>query len=198
MPYNISTEGMEELEKMLQQAGDAAQGAASAGLFEGAKVIADAVSGAVRSIATSPFKYAANGKKRQPSPEEKAILAAAPKGVAKFKKSGGSVDTSVGFSQSGYAKITWNHARSGVRTKYKMGFAGRAVSSTSTEGKNSGMSAKPVPVIANAINSGTSFMEKQPFFRQAVSRNRGKAQKAIEDKLLKMIEESMQRKNGGT
>lgn len=197
MPYNISTEGMEELEQMLEQAGDAAQGAASAGLFEGAKVIADAVSGAVRGIATSPFKYAKGGK-RQPSPEEKAILEAAPKGVAKFKKSGGSVDTSVGFSQSGYARITWNHARSGMRTKYKMGYGGMATASTSTEGKSTGISAKPIPVIANAINSGTSFMEKQPFFRKAVSQNRGKAQKAIEDKLLKMIEASMNKKNGGT
>ena len=28
---------------------------------------------------------------------------------------------------------------------------------------------KPVPLIANSINSGTSFMKKQPFFRRAVN-----------------------------
>ena len=180
MAYKVSTTGMTELEQMLREAGKAAEGAASAGLYEGAGVIADAVSGAVRGIATSPFKYAAGGKKRQPSPEEKAMLEAAPKGVAKFKKNGVSVDTSVGFSQSGYARITWNHARSGMRTKYKMGYGGRATASTSTEGKSTGISAKPIPVIANAINSGTSFMEKQPFLRKAFSQNKNAALAAID------------------
>ena len=120
MPYRVSTEGMKELEQMLRDAGNAAQGAASAGLYEGAGVIADAVSKAVHGIAAVPFKYAAGGNKRQPSQEEKAILEAAPKGVAKFKKTGVSVDTSVGFNQAGYAAITWNHARTGARTKYKV------------------------------------------------------------------------------
>ena len=192
MPYRVSTEGMKELEQMLRDAGNAAQGAASAGLYEGAGVIADAVSKAVHGIAAAPFKYAAGGNKRQPSQEEKAILEAAPKGVAKFKKTGVSVDTSVGFNQAGYAAITWNHARSGARTKYKV----REGKAKQAKYANGGTSSKPVPVIANAINSGTSFMEKQPFFRKAVSQNSGKAKKAIEDKLLQMIEASMNKKGG--
>ena len=39
---------------------------------------------------------------------------------------------------------------------------------------------KPIPVIANAINSGTSFMKPQPFFRQAVEQSAGAAAAAIE------------------
>lgn len=38
---------------------------------------------------------------------------------------------------------------------------------------------KPIPLIANAINSGTSFMRKQAFFRRAYNRNKDKAEQAI-------------------
>lgn len=41
---------------------------------------------------------------------------------------------------------------------------------------------RAVAQIANAINSGTSFMEKQPFIRKAVSSARTRAFKAIADK----------------
>ena len=39
---------------------------------------------------------------------------------------------------------------------------------------------KPIPQIANAINSGTSFMKPQPFFRKAVETSAGAAAGAIE------------------
>jgi HK97 gp10 family phage protein len=45
----------------------------------------------------------------------------------------------------------------------------------------------PIPKIANAINSGTSFMKKQPFFRKAVSSGTGKAS----EKIIKKIEEAI-------
>lgn len=55
---------------------------------------------------------------------------------------------------------------------------------------------KPIALIANAINSGTSFMKKQPFFREAVARGTPKATekicKAIEEKYEKLI-----KRNGG-
>ena len=38
----------------------------------------------------------------------------------------------------------------------------------------------PVPLIANSINHGTSFMQKQPFLRKAFSQNQGAAVAAIE------------------
>lgn len=40
----------------------------------------------------------------------------------------------------------------------------------------------PIPLIANAINSGTSFMQKQPFFQKAVNTGGKKATKAMTDK----------------
>lgn len=38
---------------------------------------------------------------------------------------------------------------------------------------------KPIPLIANSIESGTSFMKKQPFFRKAVNKAKGSAQAKI-------------------
>lgn len=47
----------------------------------------------------------------------------------------------------------------------------------------------PIPKIANAINSGTSFMKKQPFFRRAVASGTGKASAAIAKKIEEAIDE---------
>ena len=94
---------------------------------------------------------------RLPSPEEKAVLLNAKKGVAKFKHKKDSVDTSVGMQNSGYGEIK-----------------GKRV---------------PVPLIANAINSGTSFMKPQPFFRRAVETRAGAAGAAIEAGIESRLEE---------
>ena len=40
---------------------------------------------------------------------------------------------------------------------------------------------KPIPLIANSINSGTSFMKKQPFFRKAVNSGSKKAMQVMKE-----------------
>ena len=55
---------------------------------------------------------------------------------------------------------------------------------------------KPVPLIANAINSGTSFMKKQPFFRRAVSNGTQKATDAIVKTAEAKIEEIINQSGG--
>jgi len=157
MAYNIQVDGVDELMSKLGKLADGGLGIAAQGLYEGAGVMADKVSRSVQGIATEPFKYVKNGKKRKPSPEEKAILANAKMGVAKFRKDGISVQTSVGMQSSGYAQL--------------------------------GSKTKPIPQIANAINSGTSFMDKQPFFRKAVSSGRAPATAAIESKIKEEFDE---------
>ena len=159
MAYKVSTSGMDKLTQMLKNAGEAAHDIAAESLYEGAGVMADAVTRAVDSIATEPFQYAAGGHKRLPSPEEKALLESAEKGVAHFRDDGGSVQTSVGLNATGYGQIK-----------------GRT---------------KPVPMIANAINSGTSFMTKQPFYRRAVSQSKGTVLSKIEDGIKSRIEKLM-------
>lgn len=157
MPFFIQVEGTDELISMLSKLEDRGADIASQALYEGAGVMADAVSGAVQGIATKPFRYVFNGWKRLPSPEEKALLANAKHGISKFKKDGAHVQTSVGMQNSGYGQL-----------------AGRT---------------KPVPLIANAINSGTYFMTKQPFFRQAVAGASPAAAARIEEEIQKRVEE---------
>lgn len=147
MAFSIQITGMEELIRAFNKLPEKAEEVAAKALYDGAGVMADSVSQAVQGIATEPFKYAAGGRKRKPSPEEKAILSNAKKGVAKFRKNGVSVQTSVGMQNAGYAELN---------------------------GKT-----KPIPLIANSINSGTSFMQKQPFMRKAFSKNNA-AKAAIE------------------
>lgn len=147
MAFKFEVTGIDELINKMSKLEDNGADIAALALYEGAAVMADAVSQAVQGIATAPFRYAKGGRQRLPSPEEKAILMQAKKGVAKFKKTKVRVDTSVGMQKAGYATLK-----------------GKTV---------------PIPKIANAINSGTSFMKKQPFFRKAMAKS-GAAAAAVE------------------
>lgn len=157
MAYSIQVTGLDELLQKLEKLPETADKVAAEALYEGAGVVADQVSRAVRGIAVEPFRYAAGGRTRYPSPEERAIVEGAPKGVAKFRRDGTSINTSIGFQNAGYAVL------------------GRKV--------------KPVPLIANSINSGTSFMKKQPFLRKAFSQSKSKATATIEAGIQKRLEE---------
>ena len=156
MAFRLEVNGVDDLIRKMDKIADKGVECASLALYEGARVTADAVGGAVENIATEPFRYAGSGQKRKPSPEEKAVLTGAKHGVAKFRKGITKVDTSVGYQNSGYGQIN-----------------GKTV---------------PVPLVANAINSGTSFMQKQPFIRKAFSQSKGAAEAAIENKLREELE----------
>ena len=83
----------------------------------------------------------------------------------------------------GIAKFDKNGAE--VKTSVGYGNAGYAM-----------LKGKPVPIakIANSINSGTSFMHKQPYVRMAKNKASKKATdaiaKKIQDRLDKIIEEN--------
>lgn len=145
MAITMQVEGLDKVENMLRRLGDQAEGVAARALYDGAGVMADAYASAASSIEAAPFRYAVF-QKRPPSLEEKAAVQGKT-GIAKFDKNGSEVNTSVGFSGSGYVTIA---------------------------GKQ-----KAVRKIANAINSGTSFMEKQPVFRKAARTAAGPASAAI-------------------
>lgn len=167
MAIKARVEGAKELREMLKVLGDKAAPAAKRGLYDGAGIIADAMNKGAREIKTAPFKYAAGGQMRLPSPEEKAaVLASDGAGIAKFKDNGRTVSTSIGFGRAGYADIN---------------------------GKR-----KPIPLIANSINSGTSFMKKQPFARKAVRTSRKAASDAITQTIVDEIEKITENKREGT
>lgn len=146
MARQMQVDGMEEISRMLEQMEESAPAVAAQALYEGAKVMREAIQEGAEAIRTEPFRYERNGT-RLPSPEEKEIVVAAGVGVAKFDKNGSEVDTSVGYRNAGYAEL--------------------------------GGKTKPVPQIVNAINSGTSFMQKQPFVRKAERNGRQRAEAAI-------------------
>ena len=161
MPMTISTDGMEELGRMLAQLGNKAQDVASGALFDGAGVVADVMRAAVNSIAAEPQRRKnrppAKTPARLPTPAEKAAVVGKT-GIARFRKEGGDVNTLIGVTGSaGYADV---------------------------DGKR-----KPVRLIARAINSGTSFMHKQPVYRKAASQSSGRAKDAIVSKAEQMFNE---------
>lgn len=157
MAMTIKTEGISELNLMLAKLGSRAQDVASGALYDGAGVVADAFTRATESIQTEKFDYAPPGKTRLPSPEEKDALKRKT-GIARFRKNGGEVDTMVGIG-------------SGSGSGYVM-MAGKR---------------KAVRLIARSINSGTSFMKKQPVYRKAVSSCRKQAEAAIVSKAEQMF-----------
>lgn len=191
MDFTFQSDGLAEISRMLNELGSKAAFVGSHALFEGAGRMADAISAEINNINTAPFKYAGPGETRLPSPEEKAVLQGSDAfGITKFEKDGNEIQTSVGLNGSGYANVNWNHMNSSARTNYKdVAFKGKENAASSTlktirysgKAEQYGLSStighgaqnqKPISVIANAINSGTSFMQKQPFVRKGV--NKGK------------------------
>lgn len=205
MAYTLKIEGMDDIVAMLADVEDSAQGIAAQALYKGAGIVADAISKGARGLRTAPFKYAAGGAQREASPEEKAILVEnGAAGIAKFDKTGNYVGTAVGYSRTGYGMVDWNHMNSKARTNYKIkgmqatwsykthlkkGSDGHAVYDKTA---NRGLSnAKAVAVIANAINSGTSFMKKQPFIRKATTQSKAKATEAIQQTVQELVERAI-------
>lgn len=217
MAYRMTTDGIKEVINMMKELDDKAEFVASMALYDGAAVVANAVTQEAKKIKTEPFHYAAvEGTKRLPSPEEKEIVTAqGAYGISKFRKRLGAVDTSVGYNGSGYVPVNWNHMSSRARTNYKNAtFKGRSINASSTlkymrdQGgsakygisKDIGKGAqdmKPIGVIANAINSGTSFMQKQPFIRKAFTNSRQKAEKVIIERIESLFNKIIKESNIG-
>ena len=105
MPYELKVDGMEEISETLTKLEEKASGVAARALYEGAGIMAGEINQSAKQIKTAPFEYAKDGQTRFPSAQEKAIVERAAAGIAKFNKNGAEVDTSVGFSNAGYAEL---------------------------------------------------------------------------------------------
>lgn len=133
MPGGMETGGIEQLSEMLGNLGENTERIASAALYSGAAVMADAYRAAARSIVTGSGRHHDEPGGRLPTPAEKEAVQNV--GIAHFRHEGGAeVDTVIGMPE-GYAEV--NRRR------------------------------KAIKLIARSINSGTSFMKKQPVFRKA-------------------------------
>ena len=189
MPYEMKVDGMAEVSEMLAQLEERAPKAAAKALYTGAGIMAQEILKEMGKIKTAPFEYAKNGETRLPSPEEKDALMQAGVGVAKFSGDGTEIDTSVGFNQSGYVRVNFRHMNANARTNYKLA-NGKNVGAMKAKllKMNKSGDQKPIGVIANSINSGTSFMQKQPFVRKAASSGGKKAMAAMKEAIEKEIE----------
>ena len=209
MKITMQDEGLEAFSRMLAELGDKANFVASHSLFEGAGVMADAIADEARNIRTEPFKYAKPGDMRLPSPEEKAVLTdAGAFGIAKFERKGDEIQTSIGYNGSGYADVDWNHMSSGARTNYKAvslkghdSYASSFLRALRRAGGGSigrgAQNQKPIGVIANAINSGTSFMRKQPFIRKGFNKGKQPAIEAIVATAERLFNEIISKNEAG-
>ena len=160
MAGTINTEGLEELSAMLARLEDKAQDVASGALFDGAGIVGDAMRAAVNSIVTEDFHYVAD-----------------PDSVGKRYASPDEKAALVG--KTGIAKFR----KDSDTVDTLIGISGAAGYAT-VGGKQ-----KAVRLIARSINSGTTFMHKQPVFRRAKSGSEGLAQAAILAKAEEMFNE---------
>ena len=189
MAYEMKVDGMAEISELLEKMDEEAPVVAARALYEGAAVMQKGLTDAALKIKTAPFKYAKGGEMRLPSPEEKQIVLDAGVGVARFDKNGTEINTSVGYNTAGYADVNWNHMSSKGRTNYKSKHFKKHDSNSTSYLKASGQyerglqNQKPVGAIANAINSGTSFMQKQPFVRKAANTGANKAMSAMKESI---------------
>lgn len=132
----MKVDGMEEISEMLNQLDVQAQSVASQALYEGAGLMADELQKSVKTIRTAQFKWASRTRGETRLPS--------PEEKEIVEK-----------AAAGIAKFKKN----GTEVDTAVGFQNAGYADLN--GKT-----VPIPVIVNAINSGTSFMKKQPFVRK--------------------------------
>ena len=161
MAMTMKTEGLTELSEMISQLADKAEDVATGALFEGAAVVANAFTAAVNSIHAEP-----QGKKNS-APEKTPKRGPTPEEKAAL------------VGKIGVARFR----KDGGEVDTIIGITGRA-GYADVGGKQ-----KAVRLIARSINSGTSFMRKQPIFRRAKSSSTGPAKAAMVAKAEAMLQE---------
>lgn len=167
MPYRINVDGLQEVSEMLTRLESRAGTAASKGLYDGAGLMAETIKRGAETIVTEPFHYAAVD------------------GVTTRYPSPEEKEIILNAS-AGIAKFDKNGAEVNTSVGYRN--AGYAM----LKGKR-----KPIPLIVNSVNSGTSFMKKQPFVRKAARSGAEKCMKAIKDAIEAEFE-AMTKETGGT
>ena len=160
MAMTIKTEGLTQLSEMLGKLGDKAQAVASGSLYKGAGFVADAFNQSVNSIVTEPFHYLAK-------PE-----------ITGTKRYASPEEKAALQNKVGIARF--RKGGDSVDTIIGLSKAGYA---------DVGGKQKAVQLIARSINSGTSFMQKQPFARRAVSSASGPAKELIVARAEEMFNE---------
>ena len=149
MPYQMKVDGMAEISELLDKMDEKAPGVAAKALYEGAGIMADEIRKGAASIRTAPFKWASASRGETRLPSPEEVEI-------------------VQTAAAGIAKFNKN----GTEVDTSVGF--RNAGYAKLKGKM-----VPIPKIVNAINSGTSFMKKQPFVRKSAAQATPKALEAM-------------------
>ena len=158
MPYEMKVDGMAEISELLSEMEDAAPGVAANALYEGAGIMADAIKNGAGTIKTAPFKWASRSR------GEKRLPSPEEKEI-------------VQAAAAGIAKFNKN----GTEVDTSVGFQNAGYAELKGE-------MVPIPKIVNSINSGTSFMPKQPFVRKASKTASPKALEAMRKRIEEEFE----------
>lgn len=163
--------GIEEYIAKLGHLGTDTPGICKEAIYEGAKIVADAISASASRIPIESSRWRGEyngvdqGKARGVTPEQYAGLQSQTRGggmgIAKMKKDGGEINTSVGYH--GY-------------------------NTTKTERYPHG---QPNAMIARAVEGGTSFRAKRPFVGPAIRKSRSAAESKMKEVIEKRINETM-------
>lgn len=158
---NIRFKGLEEYEKKLSRLGQESERIAGAAIYEGAKVMADAIKSSIQSLPVV----------RGYGTEERPL----PGGVTSAQKQG----LINGFGISSMQKDNGYY-------NVKIGFDG--YNNTKTKAYPQG---QPNQLVARGVESGTSWKQKYPFVRPAVNKSRKATEKRMEEILDREIEKLM-------
>lgn len=153
MPFELKVDGMAEISETLSKLGEQAPGVAARALYKGAGIMAEEVNKSAETIKTAPFRWASHSKGETRLPSPEE-------------------KEIVQAAAAGIAKFD----KEGTEVQTSVGF--RNAGYAQLKGKT-----VPIPKIVNAINSGTSFMEKQPFVRKAARSGGSKAIQAMKDSI---------------
>lgn len=139
---------------------------AKSALYEGAKVMADALKSEISALPAVDERYnifaIKLGKKSKLSEKQKKGLLES-MGVAPFEiASQGSIQTKIGFD--GYNDVKTK--------KYPKG--------------------QPNPMIARIVESGSSYMDKTPFIRRTINKTKKQAEEAMKGAVEKRLKKEME------
>lgn len=162
----IFFKGIDEYAKRLSKLGSESEEIIKRAVYKGAAIVADEIKAGINSI---PIQEGNNGLPPMGTEENKLYGISRKQkgdlmdgfGLAPMKNENGYIQTKAGVD--GYGSIPTKKYPNGV----------------------------PNVMLMRSIESGTSFRDKHPVFRQATNRARGKAEQAMAEELDKQLEKIM-------
>jgi HK97 gp10 family phage protein len=158
----VRVDGFEELTKKITQLADAGDAIGKMAVYDGAKVIADEIRQRIKGLPVEEDRFLIGDDKFDVMTAEDKKDLANALGISKIVRGAEDVRTVVGFAGYGSKKTK----------KYPNGL--------------------PMPLLARAIESGSSVREKHPFIRKAVNAKRKEVVRVMTETAERQINRTME------